>query len=227
MVLRSQRGIRLLMISMRMCSLAMRVHGEQSRNTMLNKTHCSSSQELDEALKTLRMMALTAETITAARMSQATRLPSQVLTASTPRAAGSNALITASMAATASPASAGRTIGIICLSRAPARSRGRAHNLNPIRVAGVNDEIRQFLLRRFQSVAGGPAGPRRGEVPPPQGAHDEDQHGRRAACRPLQGADDRGGESVRQGRGHRGVGDDRLAGDPAEQGGAEPNQDRE
>src|ERR1051326_3069083 len=105
MVLRSQRGIRLLTMSIRICSLASSVHGEHSKNTTLNNTHCSSSQAFEETLKTLRTMALTAETTTAARISQASRFPSQVLTASTPRVAGSNALITASMAATAPPLS--------------------------------------------------------------------------------------------------------------------------
>ena len=45
---------------------------------MLNSTHCSSSQELEEVSKTLRTMALIAETITATRISHASRLPSNV-----------------------------------------------------------------------------------------------------------------------------------------------------
>ena len=45
-------------MSMRMCSLASRVHGEHSRNTTLNSTHCSSSQEFDEVSKILRTVAL-------------------------------------------------------------------------------------------------------------------------------------------------------------------------
>src|SRR6187402_744725 len=47
-VLRSHFGRRLFTMSMRMCSLASKVHGEQSKKTMLNSTHCSSSQELDD-----------------------------------------------------------------------------------------------------------------------------------------------------------------------------------
>ena len=69
----------LFTMSMRMCSLASNVHGEHSRNTTLNSTHCSSSQEFDEVSKILRTMALTADTITAARISHARRLPIQVL----------------------------------------------------------------------------------------------------------------------------------------------------
>src|SRR5665647_3635532 len=87
-------------MSMRMCSLASRVHGEHSRNTMLNSTHCSSSQEFDEVSKILRMLALTVETITAARINHAIRLPSHVVVASITRVAGSNAFSTASRAPT-------------------------------------------------------------------------------------------------------------------------------
>ena len=39
---------RLFTMSMRMCSFASSVHGEHSRKTMLNSTHCSSSQEFDD-----------------------------------------------------------------------------------------------------------------------------------------------------------------------------------
>ena len=49
---------------------------------MLNSTHCSSSQEFDEVSKILRTVALTAETTTAARISQARRLPIQMVMAS-------------------------------------------------------------------------------------------------------------------------------------------------
>src|SRR4051794_20621540 len=78
MVLRSHFGMRLFTMSMRMCSLESSVHGEQSRNTMLNRTHCSSSHEFDDISKILRTVALAAETNTAARMSQDRRLPIQV-----------------------------------------------------------------------------------------------------------------------------------------------------
>ena len=52
---------------------------------MLNSTHCSSSQELEEMSNTLRTMALIAETITATRISHASRLPVQRVNASIPR----------------------------------------------------------------------------------------------------------------------------------------------
>ena len=100
MVLRSHFGSRLFTMSMRMCSFSSNVHGEHSRNTMLNSTHCNSSQELDEVSKTFRTEALTAETTTAARISQARRLPSQVVTASMTRVTGSNAVSNASKAPT-------------------------------------------------------------------------------------------------------------------------------
>ena len=44
-------GIRLFTMSMRMCSLSSSVHGEHSRNTALNSTHCSSSQEFDDEVE--------------------------------------------------------------------------------------------------------------------------------------------------------------------------------
>ena len=53
--------------------------GEHKRNTTLNRTHCNSSHELEEVSKTFRTAALTADTITAARTSQATRLPIQAV----------------------------------------------------------------------------------------------------------------------------------------------------
>ena len=71
-------------MSIRICSLSSSVHGEHSRNTTLNSTHCSSSQELDEVSKTLRTMALTADTITASRISHASRLPVHRVNASIP-----------------------------------------------------------------------------------------------------------------------------------------------
>ena len=79
-------------MSMRMCSLDNRVHGEHSRNTMLNITHCNSSHELDDKSKILRMVALAADTKTAARISQDKRLPSQVLSRSISRLSGNNHL---------------------------------------------------------------------------------------------------------------------------------------
>ena len=77
MLSRTRFGSIWLTMSMRICSLSSSVHGEHSRNTTLNSTHCSSSQELDEVSKTLRTMALTADTITATRISHASRLPVQ------------------------------------------------------------------------------------------------------------------------------------------------------
>ena len=82
MLSRTRFGSMLFTMSMRMCSLASSVQGEHSRNTMLNSTHCSSSQEFDEVSKILRTVALTAETTTAARISHARRLPIQVVMAS-------------------------------------------------------------------------------------------------------------------------------------------------
>src|SRR5437868_3364843 len=75
----------LLTISMRICSLSSSVHDEHSRNTMLNSSHCSSSHEFDEVSNTLRTVALTADTITASRISQASRLPVQRVNASMAR----------------------------------------------------------------------------------------------------------------------------------------------
>ena len=52
---------------------------------MLNSTHCSSSQELEDMSKLLRTMALIADTITATRISHARRFPVQRVNASIPR----------------------------------------------------------------------------------------------------------------------------------------------
>src|SRR3954451_7894294 len=82
---RSFFGSIFLTMSMRICSLSSSVQGEHSRNTMLNSSHCSSSQEFDEVSNTLRTVALTADTITASRISQASRLPVQRVNASIPR----------------------------------------------------------------------------------------------------------------------------------------------
>ena len=103
MMLRTRCGSRLFTMSMRMCSLASSVHGEHSRNTALNSTHCSSSQTFDEVSNTLRTVALTAETSTATRISHATRLPIQVVAASIARVTGSNAFSTASRAPNGNP----------------------------------------------------------------------------------------------------------------------------
>src|SRR5882757_9688881 len=84
MMFRTVLGSELLTMSIRMCSLSSSVQGEHSRKTMLNSTHCSSSQELEETSKLLRTMALAAETITATRMSHARRLPVQRVNASIP-----------------------------------------------------------------------------------------------------------------------------------------------
>ena len=56
-----------------------------------NITHCSSSQAFDELSKTLRMMALLAETSTTMRISQDTTLPIRKLSASMTRLSLSNA----------------------------------------------------------------------------------------------------------------------------------------
>src|SRR5215510_12523427 len=96
-------GSILFTMSIRMCSLASNVHGEQSRNTMLNSTHCSSSQEFEDVSKTLRTVALTAETITAASISHANRFPIHAVAASTARVAGSNAFNNASRPPTDTP----------------------------------------------------------------------------------------------------------------------------
>ena len=54
------------------------------------KIHCNSSQEFDEILRTLRMIALTALTTTAMRMAQATTRPTRMLRRSTVRLKLSN-----------------------------------------------------------------------------------------------------------------------------------------
>ena len=100
MLSRTRFGNRLFTMSMRMCSLASSVQGEHSRNTMLNSTHCSSSQEFDDVSKIFRTVALTAETTTAARISHARRFPSQMVIASITRVTGSNAFSNASKAPT-------------------------------------------------------------------------------------------------------------------------------
>src|SRR6202035_2354386 len=83
-VLRNQAGSILFTMSMRMCSLSRSVHDAHNRNTALNSTHCNSSQEFDDASKTLRTIALMAETATAARISHAHQRPIRVFTASIP-----------------------------------------------------------------------------------------------------------------------------------------------
>ena len=75
----------LLTMSMRMCSLDRSVHGAQSRNTAPNSTHCSSSHEFEEVLKTLRTMAFTALTSTAIKIAQAMISPTRVLNRSIAR----------------------------------------------------------------------------------------------------------------------------------------------
>src|SRR5258708_6959565 len=77
-------GIMLLMISIRMCSLSRRVQDEHIRKTMLNNTHCSSSQEFEEVSSVFRTMALSADTTTATRISHARRLPTHLVNASIP-----------------------------------------------------------------------------------------------------------------------------------------------
>src|SRR5260370_24621210 len=85
MRLRTCFGSMLLTIWSGICSLSSRVQDEHSRNTMLNSTHCSSSQELDEVSKVLRTIALSADTTTATRISHASRLPVHLVNASIPR----------------------------------------------------------------------------------------------------------------------------------------------
>src|SRR4051794_17340037 len=85
MTLRTVFGSALLTISIRICSLSSNVHGEHSRNTTLNNTHCSSSHEFEEVSNVLRTMAFTAEMITAVRINHARRLPVQRVNASIPR----------------------------------------------------------------------------------------------------------------------------------------------
>src|SRR5262249_20281515 len=82
---RTRLGNALFTMSMRMCSFDRSVQGAQRRKTAPNRIHCSSSQEFDEALNTLRMMALTALTTTATRIAQAITLPTRMLKRSTAR----------------------------------------------------------------------------------------------------------------------------------------------
>ena len=60
------------------------------RKTAPKRIHCNSSQEFDDILKTLRMIALTALTTTAMRMAQATTRPTRMLRLSTVRLKLSN-----------------------------------------------------------------------------------------------------------------------------------------
>src|SRR5712691_8799890 len=85
MLSRTCFGSMLLTMSIRICSLSRRVQDEHSRKTMLNSTHWSSSQELEEVSKLLRTMALRADTTTATKISQARRLPTHLVNASIPR----------------------------------------------------------------------------------------------------------------------------------------------
>src|SRR5665213_2000320 len=145
MLSRRRLGNMLFTMSMRMCSLASRVHGAHSRNTMLNSTHWSSSQEFDEVSKTLRTVALTAETTTAARINQATRLPIQVVVASIIRVAGSNALSNASRAPTCLPPPAGPcnpAVRRFCFCfKSPRLGLNQASYLNPMAAWAVNGEV--------------------------------------------------------------------------------------
>src|SRR6266849_7389497 len=85
MLLRTCLGSMLLTISIRICSLSSSVQGEHSRKTMLNSTHCSSSQELDEVSSVLRTIAFAADTTTATKISHARCFPVQRVNASIPR----------------------------------------------------------------------------------------------------------------------------------------------
>src|SRR5437763_4707267 len=85
MLSRNRFGSRLLMMSMRMCSLDRSVHGEHKRNMVPNRTHCSSSHAFDEVSNTFLIVALVAEMITTIRISQDKTLPIRKLTASMAR----------------------------------------------------------------------------------------------------------------------------------------------
>ena len=85
MMLRVRCVNMLFTMSMRMCSLSSSVHDATIRNTAPNSTHCSSSHEFEETSNSLRMTALTADTMTAARISQASVLPMRKLIASMTR----------------------------------------------------------------------------------------------------------------------------------------------
>src|SRR5262249_57811685 len=69
-------------MSMRMCSLDRRVHGEHSRKIIPNSTHCNSSQAFDDVSNSLRTVALVAEMMTTIRISQDSTLPIRKLSAS-------------------------------------------------------------------------------------------------------------------------------------------------
>src|SRR6266511_1751463 len=75
MLSRHRFGSMPLTMSMRMCSLDRRVHGEHKRNIAPNRIHCSSSQALDEVSNTFLIVALVAEMITTTRISQHKTLP--------------------------------------------------------------------------------------------------------------------------------------------------------
>src|SRR5207249_7801568 len=85
MLSRKRFGSRLLMMSMRMCSLDRCVHGEHKRNMVPSRTHCSSSHAFDEVSNTFLIVALVAEMITTRRISQDKTLPIRKLTASVAR----------------------------------------------------------------------------------------------------------------------------------------------
>src|SRR6266511_2926880 len=85
MLSRHRFGSMPLTMSMRMCSLDRRVHGEHKRNIAPNRIHCSSSQALDEVSNTFLIVALVAEMITTTRISQHKTLPIRKLTASMAR----------------------------------------------------------------------------------------------------------------------------------------------
>src|SRR5262249_19808095 len=90
MASRQRFGSMPLTMSMRMCSLDRRVHGEHKRNIAPNRTHCSSSHEFDEVSKTFRTVALVAEMTTTTRTSQDKPLPIGKLTAPIARLSLSN-----------------------------------------------------------------------------------------------------------------------------------------
>src|SRR5450755_974408 len=87
---RTRLGSVLFTMSMRMCSLERSVQAEHRRNTHPKRTHCNSSHELEDVLKTFRTVALTALTRMAARTPHAMIWPRRVLNLSTTRLNPSN-----------------------------------------------------------------------------------------------------------------------------------------
>src|SRR5205814_5413416 len=104
--LRAFFGNRLFTMSIRMCSFERRVHGEHIRKTMLNRTHCNSSQEFDDMSNIFRTVALAAEISTVIRISQLVHRPIRVLIVSMTRLTLRNDSTTFPSAAGAKPGGA-------------------------------------------------------------------------------------------------------------------------